>query len=203
MKYFIFFIFVAFNHIFASNDVKFIKIDYYIEQNEFQKALDEFYSIDFSEFDNEKKAYLYNKAGFIYFNLNKIEEALKYYLMALKFNPDLYFVYNNIGVIYLKLKDYITAKEYFLKAYEIKNNYPKVLINLAFTEFMLKNYVESYKWFIKAINCDRDYVRLRFDREKAIKKLEEIIKDNPQDKTLQSILKFVKDKGANKNGLDF
>jgi len=147
------------------NNLEILKFDYYIEQKDFMKAEKELKSIKFDMVENIKRAVLFNKAGFVYFNLGEYDKALQFYFKSIEINPNNYFVYNNIGVIYFKLKNYKLAKDFYLKAYEIEKNYPKLLVNLAVVNFYLKNFKESYDYFLKAISCNRDYVRERFEKK--------------------------------------
>jgi len=176
------------------NNLEILKFDYYIEQKDFMKAEKELKNIKFDMVENIKKAVLFNKAGFVYFNLGEYDKALQFYFKSIEINPNNYFVYNNIGVIYFKLKNYKLAKDFYLKAYEIEKNYPKLLVNLAVVNFYLKNFKESYYYFLKAISCNRDYVRERFDKKKAIEILEKMVNDNPDDKELREILKWAKNR---------
>ncbi len=181
----------------TENDKHIIKMNFYLEKNEFQKAYNEMVYINFDAVPKDKRALLYNKAGFIYYKLNRINEALNNYYKALRLNPELYFVYNNIGVIFFSLKNYEKAKEYYLKAYEKNKNYPKVLVNLAIVNFYLKNFAEAYNWFKKALFCNRDYIQQRFNRKKVLQKLRELVKQNPDDKELKKILKWAENNKKN------
>lgn len=181
------------------NDKHIIKMNFYLENDEFVKAYNELIHINFDAISEDKRALLYNKAGFIYYKLNRTNEALNNYYKALRLNPELYFVYNNIGVIFFSLKNYRKAKEYYLKAYEKNKNYPKVLVNLAIVDFYLKNFVESYNWFKKALLCNRDYIQKRFNRKKALQRLREFVEQNPDNRELKRILKWAEN---NKNNID-
>ena len=176
----------------GKNDLHIAKIDFYIKIQDFQKAYEKIDKIDIGKIPQDKKALFYNKVGFINYKLDKMEPALKNYSLAIKINPDLHFVYNNIGVIYYSRKNYNEAKKYYTEAYNKKENYPKVIINLAVANFYLKDYKSSYEWLKKALSCNREYVKKRFDKKRALQKLEEWVKQNPEDKDLQKMLEWAK-----------
>ncbi len=175
-----------------NNEINLAKMDFLIKTHDFKKAYKELKQIDIKKIPKDKKALFYNKAGFINYKLGKMGPALKNYLSAVTLNSNLYFVYNNIGVTYSALKKYNKAKQYYLKAYNKKNKYPKVMVNLAVVNFYLKKYEEAFKWLKKALFSSEDYVKKRFDKKRAIKKLEEWVGQNPDDKDLQKMLKWAR-----------
>ncbi len=176
-----------------NSKINLAKMDFLIKIRDFKKAYKELKQINIKKIPRDKKALFYNKAGFINYKLGETGPALKNYFSAVTLNSNLYFVYNNIGVTYSALKKYNKAKQYYLKAYNKKNKYPKVMVNLAVVNFYLKEYEEAFKWLKKALLCSEDYVKKRFDKKRAIEKLEKWVKQNPDDKDLRKMLKWARE----------
>lgn len=168
-----------------------LKMNLFLDMKEYSKAYTELKKIDINNVPVKQKALFYNKAGYINYKLNNHDQALTNYFKALKLEPKLFYVYNNIGVIYYSKKRYNEAKTYYLKAYT-NNNYPKVMVNLAVINFYLKNYKKAYDWLKKSLTCNTKYVQERFNKEKALGKLEDWAEKNPDDKDIQKILKWAK-----------
>ncbi|MBU1078130.1 MAG: hypothetical protein KKH98_12605 [Spirochaetes bacterium] len=191
MLIFIFFLAIfSKNSLQAKNDVLFLKMHYYIHTEEYSKAHSLISRINVKQWTSREKAELFNTIGFINYKMNNYDEALKYYYLALKFNPELSYVNNNIGIIFYSLNQYKKAKTYFLKAYSLQKKYPKVLFNLCLTDFILRDYKNSFKWFRKAVGCDEKYVRERFNEEKALTKLDRLMREHPEDQQLKKIYRW-------------
>ncbi len=177
----------------SENEMRLAKMNFLINTKNYKGAIKELALINVKLIPQDKKALFYNKAGFINYCLKRTKTALKNYYTALTINSNLHFVYNNIGVTYFSSKEYEKAKKYYLKAYDKRNNYPRVLVNLAVVEFYLGKYLSAYTWFKKALSCDEKYVDNRFDREKALNKLEDWVKQNPDDKDLKKMLEWARE----------
>ena len=61
----------------------------------------------------------------------KHEEAIPYFLKAIKINPDNYEVNNNLGIAYKVLKNQTQSEKYFNKAILIDNKNYKAFFNCA------------------------------------------------------------------------
>jgi len=103
-----------------------ILFDYGIYLNDewvlnFKKAAINFQRI--VEIDPKNYRAWYN-LGIAYFNLNKINEALKAYNKAIDIKPDYEHCYYNIGLIYEAKNNLKLALKYYNKSLSIKPNFP-------------------------------------------------------------------------------
>ena len=173
-----------------NNNFYVLKMQLYIEMQDYTNAERFIRKIDFDKLDENKKAVIYNKIGFVYYKLKKYRYAFKNYFSALKYDSKLYYVYNNIGILYFHWDEYNNAKKYYLKALRLNSKYPKVLVNLAVVDFYLRNYESAYEWYKKAKKIDKNYVKKRFNKKKGLEKLRALVKKYPDDKELQRLLKW-------------
>jgi tetratricopeptide (TPR) repeat protein len=89
--------------------------------------------------------------------INNYEEAIKYYLEAVKLDPKFAFAWDNLGVSYRKMNMYKEAIEAYKKSLEIDPKSITPLQNIAVTYQYAKEYeksVESYKNLIALLPND-------------------------------------------------
>ncbi|MBN1898880.1 MAG: tetratricopeptide repeat protein [Spirochaetes bacterium] len=176
----------------TDNDLYITKMDIFLSMDDYKKAHAQMEKIDLTLLSKDQKAGMFNKCGFIYYHLGRFAQARKNYEKALLLNPDLAHVYNNLGVLYFKIGEYEKAKAFYLRALLKKAEYPRVMINLVIVNLYLKKFFESLKWLKKALECNENYVKKRYNREKAMNQLSELIRKNPDDKELETLLEWVK-----------
>ncbi|WP_018249454.1 tetratricopeptide repeat protein [Orenia marismortui] len=139
-------------------------------------------------YDNFIEEYqLNNLYGYKLLKDEQYEEAIEFFLKSTKLNPDYAVAYNNLGSSYYRLKKYEQAIDEFKKAIDLEKNYTKAYINLASCYFWKGKYFSAYRYYLKGKKIDEDYVEKRLDLEEAKAKVEEKMKNNPDDKKLKEI----------------
>jgi len=136
----------------------------------------------------------YNSLGFTKLIQGKYSEAEYYFIKAILLNPLVKYYYNNLAVIYMKQKRYREAYKYLLICLSLDNNYIKALTNTAITSFYMFKFKDAYYYYIKALRADPDYTRKRFRKKNVLKKLDHLIKENPENKKLRFIHAYLKKK---------
>jgi len=140
------------------------------------------------EIGKGQSAACFNELGFAYYRLHRIPEAMNAYSIAITLDPSNPLAYNNMGVCYLHLKDYIKAEDVFRTALMLDLNYVKAAYNLSVALFWQKKYYNALKAYQKAYRINAAYVRKRLKDSKAMKKIKQELKRDPNllrfDKTI-------------------
>ncbi len=87
-------------------------------------------------------------------NVNKADEALKFYSEALSKNPNETVLYRKLGKTYHQLKDYSSAEQYFKKYLENNPNETEVWIDLGETQRQSGYYDKAIASFQKAAELE-------------------------------------------------
>jgi tetratricopeptide (TPR) repeat protein len=84
---------------------------------------------------------LYNTLGFTYFKLNQYEEAIYYYIQAIKLLPDYTLALTNLGLVYENKQMYKEAYNTYFSAlkYESKNKIANSRLPIVKLKVELKN----------------------------------------------------------------
>lgn len=98
----------------------------------------------------------YNNLALASTKLNDVENAKKYYLLALNSTQDnesKYIYYNNIGNTLLDLKDYPKAREYYSKALKTKDSisYARTLNNIGRSYFYENKNTNALPYFLNSL----------------------------------------------------
>lgn len=104
-----------------------------------------------------KDAVLKNKIGIAYHQLMQLNQAQKYYLLALKLNPKYVEAMNNVGTIYYGHKSYRKAIGWYEKALKVDPNTPRaasVYMNMGMAWFGRKQYQKATQDFQTALSLD-------------------------------------------------
>lgn len=133
-----------------------------------------------------------NEIGFLYLKKKNYYEAEKFFLLSIIKNPSVKYYYNNLSVVYINQGRYKEAYDNLKIAIAIDPNYVKALSNLSLTCFLLFRFFESYDYYKRAKEVDELYTQNRFEKNKTIKKIESISKDNPDNSQIKSILNYLK-----------
>ncbi len=136
---------------------------------------------------NDPKNYI-NLAN-LYKELNKRDQALKYYTKYLDYNEDSISTYSNIADIYINQNEYNKAIEILEKAININENHFAINFQLARAYFINEEYQIAKKMFEKVIDLNTNNYKsyyylgrisnLNDDIERAKYYLEQAIKYNP------------------------
>jgi tetratricopeptide (TPR) repeat protein len=95
-----------------------------------------------------------NRLGLVYQQMQKPNEAERYYREALKQNPYFLEVLNNIGTVEYARQRYESALTSYSRALKIRPDSPTVLLNSAFCLFEMKQYEVAQKALQKALQLD-------------------------------------------------
>jgi protein O-mannosyl-transferase len=78
---------------------------------------------ELAKIDPQNKAVYDNNIGLSYYALNKLDDALKYFKLAVEGKSGFAMAYNNLGMVYEKKGDLTLAKENYRKAFDSDPNY--------------------------------------------------------------------------------
>ena len=101
---------------------------------------------------------IYNIYAVILFELNKYDEAIKYWKKAIELNSRYFFGYNNLANVYFKKNEFKKALECYDKAIEIKPDYYEAYHNKGNVFVNLDDFTNAIKSFDKAIQIKNDYL---------------------------------------------
>ena len=93
----------------------------------------------------------YYNLGNLYFNNGKIDDAMKNYKQALKYNNKNSYIYTNLACCYLAKNSLGMAKYYFNKAADLNPQNPNNYYNLAFI-YKQKNNIKKANELLKIYN---------------------------------------------------
>ena len=102
----------------------------------------------------QKSAILANKTGIAYHQLQDLQNAEKYYRLAVKLNPRYSEAINNLGTVYYAKKSYRRAVTQYERALRITPNAASMLSNLGTAYFARKQYDEAMKAYARAVELD-------------------------------------------------
>lgn len=125
--------------------------EYYLRKNYFQDALTVFERLAGNDRKNE---YLYQKIGYCYQMLGKLEAALKNYLYADLLNPESKWVIRRIAGCYRSLKNPQEALTYYHRYETLAPNDLSIQISIGHCLLELKEYNEALKYFFKVDYLD-------------------------------------------------
>lgn len=129
------------------------------DNNYIDLALDEYLKAVEKGF---KESEVYFKIGYIYDiysddDKKYLEDAIKYYKLALKVEPTHFFANLNLGSVYEAKKEYPLALEYTKKAYESDKEEPRVCYNLGVIYSKLNNKELALKYYLEEYQKDEPY----------------------------------------------
>lgn len=101
-----------------------------------------------------KDAFIANKLGIVYQDLQNFSKAKKSYEQAVKLNPKYVEAWNNLGTVYYLLKNYKKAITQYEKAIEINPQFAVAYNNLGSALFARKKYEEGFKAYLEAYRLD-------------------------------------------------
>ena len=101
-----------------------------------------------------KDAFVANKLGIAYQDLQKFPLAKKNYEQAVKFNPKYAEAWNNMGTVYYLQKNYKKAITQYQKAIEINPQFATAFHNQGAAYFARKKYDEGFKAYLEAYRLD-------------------------------------------------
>ncbi len=144
----------------------------YWRRSEFAKALDmQLKSLRLYEEIKDQKGigYSYNMIGIIYKNLDKPDEALRYYLRSVgirKFTDErgLASTYQNIGNVYKHKKNEDSAMYYYTRSLALHKKYGNVSSEAMVTssmgdlKFEFKKFKEAKEYYLLCLEIDKDVV---------------------------------------------
>lgn len=128
------------------------------EKKDYLKAIDFFKKT----LDLQKDFYYgYHQLGLAYEKVNNIEDAIKFYQIANKFNKDnLNISYNNLGVIFLKSKKLKEALDYFKTALNFKGQKELIYQNIAIIYAELGEADNSIYYMKKAVEENKNELKI-------------------------------------------
>lgn len=99
----------------------------------------------------------YVHLGHYYFGKNRLDEAEKAFLDALKYvgKGDEYIIINNLCVLYRQKQEYDRAEEYCLKTISLNKEYAFGYYNLSLLYFETEKFDYAYYYIIEALKYDK------------------------------------------------
>jgi tetratricopeptide (TPR) repeat protein len=110
-------------------------------------------AIDTYQSDSSKTAILDNKIGIAYHQLQQLDNAKKYYELALKLNRNYAEALNNVGTVYYAKKSYRRAIGYYKRALRLSEA-ASIFSNLGTAYFARKQYKQAEDAYQEAYNRD-------------------------------------------------
>ena len=101
--------------------------------------------------DNERSAVRWNKIGVAYHHLFALEQARKYYQLALAMNPNYPDALNNLAAVYHGEKDYRQAERTYKQALKLAPNAAITYCNLGTSYFADEKYKPGMEAYSKAL----------------------------------------------------
>jgi tetratricopeptide (TPR) repeat protein len=111
-------------------------------------------AIDVFREDKSKNAVISNKIGIAYHQMQQLDNARKYYQLAVRYKPDYAEAINNIGTVYYARKSYGKAIRYYQKALKYAPNSASIYSNMGTAYFGRKKYDEAMKTYQIALKLD-------------------------------------------------
>ncbi len=159
---------------------------YYIKNKKFREAVD---ILKKGLKENPDDAILYNIMGAAYFGARDTDKAVQYFEKAIALKPEFFLPYFNLAMLYLNKDEKEKAINEYKRILEIERNNVSALLMLAKIMEAEKKEKEALAYYIKAkeqgepiayLSLAEHYYR-KNDREKAVKVLEEALRNNPED----------------------
>lgn len=136
-------------------------------------------------------AYLYNRLGVQYYNLEQFELAIKTFNKAINLVPTWSYPYYNLGGAYYAKKQYDEAIEFYYKSISLNPKEANGYANLGLTYMTLTQYNKANEFFYKALelrpdeaavynNLGINYIMLK-QHNKAIESFQKYIELKPDD----------------------
>tara|TARA_Y100000816_G_scaffold249228_1_gene198711 strand:+ start:706 stop:2685 length:1980 start_codon:yes stop_codon:yes gene_type:complete len=167
-------------------------------KNEIKKVLELIKNNNFSDAkiicDNiknnlEQNFEFINIHGYVLFQLNDYQEAIKLWKKAISINPDYVFALNNLGNASLKLNKLDEAVKFFKKALNLKPDYFEAVLGISDVYLKMHNYADALIYLNKSLNFKPNFLpviksklhllQLMDKKDDALKFLEEIIHKIP------------------------
>ena len=124
-----------------------------IKKKKFDLALNDLDKLPNDEIRNFEYYYL---KGFSYLNLNKIDNAIKNFSLAIKSNENNILSYFYRAIAYFKKNDLKNSKLDYKKAISLKPNMPELYNNLASVNYKNGENEEAIKNFIQALRLNQN-----------------------------------------------
>jgi tetratricopeptide (TPR) repeat protein len=118
-------------------------------------------AIDYYKPGSAKDAVLANKTGIAYQVLSDLDNAKKYYELAIKLRPTYAEAINNLGTVYYAQKSYRRAISQYRKALQLTPNSASMLSNLGTAYFARKRLDDAMKMYQQAVAIDPDILEQR------------------------------------------
>lgn len=99
---------------------------------------------------------LANKIGIAYHQMLDLEDARKYYELAVKLRPEYAEAINNLGTIYYARKSYRRSITQYKKALRLTPDSASILSNLGTAYFARKNYELAFTTYQQALALDSE-----------------------------------------------
>jgi tetratricopeptide (TPR) repeat protein len=128
-----------------------------------------------------------NKAGMIRLRDGDYINAEKCFAESIRRNPAGKHFYNNLAVALMRQGKYIPAYALLKKAISIDPDYSKALSNMAIVCFHLSHFKEAYNYYLLSHRADREYTNQRFEKKRIARKIELLMKSDPENATYKAI----------------
>ena len=102
---------------------------------------------------------IYQMLGNISKLLSNNKLAIKYFNIAIEYDPSNYQAYNNLGVIYHDLGDFRNSFDCLSKATELNKFYPEAFFNLANTFRSVKEYKSAIYFYKESLDINPNYAK--------------------------------------------
>ncbi len=126
-----------------------------------------------------------------YLERGDTKTASGYFIRAIVLDPSNKYYCNNMAASLMRRGDYAVAEKFLFHAIAIDSRYSRALSNMAVALFHTGRYRESYSYYIRSLNSDREYTESRFERGRVKVAIKKIFRNNPNDKDLKRVVKYL------------
>ena len=144
-----------------------------------------------------------NSDGMEYLEAGNLEKAEECFRRAIVINSAEKKYYNNLAVTFMRRKNFAEAHKYLEKAITLDDKYAKALGNMAIACFYIGSYMDAYKYYLRAEEADKSYTTSRFEKQKALTRIEELSKENPDNRDYKQMLEILKESGTSDTSVVF
>lgn len=121
--------------------------DIYMARKQYPEAIDMYRK-------TEKSAVVENKIGIAFHQMQRLDQARKYYEKAIKLRPDYPEAINNLGTIYYSQKSYRRAVGCYKRALRFSPSSAAMMANLGMAYFARHDYQRANEMFAMALAAD-------------------------------------------------
>lgn len=140
----------------------------------------------------------FNTIGFQYYEKGNLEEAEKYFLMAIACDPTIKQYYNNLAVVYMNQGRYEKAIPCLEICIAMDPCYVKALSNLAVCSAYTLDFSGAYRFYRRAMQADSAYTAKKFEMGRVKSRMADLQNRYPRNRNIRIIMHHLNDADVKK-----